>query len=109
MGEDAAAAFLRRAGMRILDRNWRTSRGELDIVAADGDWLVVCEVKTRRSTDFGHPLEAVGTRKMRRLRSLAGQWLSERSMHAPHVRIDVVGIVVPGDGPAVITHVRGAE
>ena len=109
LGEAAAADHLQRVGMRILDRNWRCAAGELDIVAADGDCLVVCEVKTRRSLDFGHPVEAVGTRKMRRLRSLAGAWLAERSLHAPRLRIDVIGILVPGDGPAVITHVRGAE
>lgn len=106
MGEDAAVAFLRQRGFRVLDRNWRTARGELDIVAAEGDCLVVCEVKTRRSMDFGHPVEAVGARKLRRLRSLAGAWLAERALHAPCIRIDVIGILVPGDGPARITHLR---
>lgn len=109
LGEDAAAAYLRKAGMRVLDRNWRTPRGEIDIVAAEGDCLVVCEVKTRRSMDFGHPLEAIGSRKMRTLRSLAGAWMTERSLHAPRVRIDAVGILVPHEGPVVVTHVRGAE
>lgn len=109
LGESAAALHLQRSGMRILDRNWRCAAGELDLVAADGDCLVVCEVKTRRSLDFGHPVEAVGTRKMRRLRSLAGLWLQEHSLHAPRLRIDVIGILVPADGSAVITHLRGAE
>ena len=109
LGEDAAAAYLRNAGMRVLDRNWRGARGELDIIAAEGDCLVVCEVKTRRSRDFGDPLEAISTRKMRTLRSLAGLWLAEHSLHAPRMRIDVIGIVVPLEGPATIAHVRGAE
>lgn len=109
MGEEAAAAYLRNRGFRILDRNWRTPRGELDIVAAEDDCLVVCEVKTRRSTDFGHPVEAVGARKVRRLRSLAGAWLAERAMHAPRLRIDVIGILVPADGPARITHLRDVQ
>jgi putative endonuclease len=109
MGEDAAAVFLQRCGMRILERNWRSSGGELDIIAGDGDCLVICEVKTRRSTVFGEPIEAVGTRKLRRLRSLAGAWLDAHSTHAPRIRIDVVGILVPPNGPVVITHLRGVE
>lgn len=109
MGEDAAAVFLQRQGMRILERNWKTTTGEVDIIAGDGDCLVICEVKTRRSEVFGTPVEAVGTRKLRRLRSLAGEWLDGRAMYAPRIRIDVVGILVPVEGPAVITHLRGVE
>lgn len=109
LGEDAAVVFLQRCGMRILDRNWRIGSGELDIVAGDGDCLVICEVKTRRSTVFGQPVEAVGTRKLRRLRSLAGAWLHVHGTHAPRIRIDVIGILVPPDGPVVITHLRGVE
>ena len=58
-GEDLAAEHLRRQGLTVLARNWRCARGELDIVARDGSALVICEVKTRRGTGYGHPVEAV--------------------------------------------------
>jgi len=58
-GEQVACAHLTDAGLEVLERNWRCDQGELDIVARDGDTLVFCEVKTRRSDRFGSPLEAV--------------------------------------------------
>lgn len=56
-GEDLAARLLTDAGMSVLERNWRCRAGEIDIVAMDGDALVVCEVKTRRVGDFEHPID----------------------------------------------------
>jgi putative endonuclease len=105
-GEDVAAQHLSQAGMAILERNWRCRDGEIDIVARDGDVLVVCEVKTRSGTGFGTPLEAVTRVKAARLRRLAALWLAERRLNVPAVRFDVVGIVPQPSGPAV-EHVRG--
>jgi putative endonuclease len=107
-GERIAAAFLTDAGLRLLDRNWRCRDGELDIIARDGDALVFCEVKTRRGTGFGHPVEAVTPAKQRRLRLLAQRWLAAHDEHAPDLRFDVVGVLVPPSGPARVTHLRGA-
>lgn len=107
-GEDLAAEHLRRQGLTVLARNWRCSRGELDIVARDGSALVICEVKTRRGTGYGDPVEAVGPRKLRRLRELALRWLDEQQVHVPEIRIDVIGVLQPLSGPAVIHHIRGA-
>ena len=107
-GERIAAAYLTDAGLRLLDRNWRCREGELDIVARDGDALVFCEVKTRRGVAFGHPVEAVTRTKQRRLRTLAHRWLAAHDEHAPDLRFDVVGVLVRGDGPAVVTHLSGA-
>src|SRR5690606_9116090 len=76
-GEDLAAQWLTDAGWELLDRNWRGHRGELDIVAMDGDELVVVEVKTRSGPAFGHPAEAVDRRKLGTIRRLTGQWLAE--------------------------------
>ena len=70
-GEDLACAHLVRRGMVVLDRNWRCPHGEIDVVARDGDVLVVCEVKTRRSLTHGDPVEAVTAAKVARLRRLA--------------------------------------
>jgi putative endonuclease len=106
-GERVAAAHLASAGMVVLDRNWRCSSGEIDIVARDGDVLVFCEVKTRTSVAFGTPLEAVTPRKAARLRRLAAAWMRERSVHVPEVRIDIVGVLRPTRGPARVEHVRG--
>jgi putative endonuclease len=83
-------------------------RPALDLVARDGDAIVFCEVKTRRGTGFGHPVEAVTAVKQRRLRILAQRWLAAHDEHAPDLRFDVVGVLVRGQGPAVVTHLRGA-
>lgn len=107
-GEQIAAAYLTRAGLRVLDRNWRCREGELDIVARDVGALVFCEVKTRRGTGYGLPVDAVTARKQSRLRLLAQRWLAAHDEHAPEVRFDVVGVLVSRSGPAVVTHLRAA-
>ena len=86
-GEHLAAQHLVRAGMVVLDRNWRGVGGELDLVLRDGRTLVICEVKTRSSTAFGSPLEGVTATKAARLRRLAGQRCSSVVL----VRIDRFG------------------
>jgi putative endonuclease len=106
-GENVAVAHLRGAGLTILDRNWRCDIGEIDIVARDGDVLVVCEVKTRSSTGFGAPLEGVTARKAARLRRLAARWVHEQRVHPPDIRIDLVGVLQTGRGAAEVEHVRG--
>ena len=107
-GERIALAYLIDAGLRVLDRNWRCREGELDIVAREGDALVFCEVKTRRGTGYGHPVEAVTVAKQRRLRTLAQRWLAAHDQHAPELRFDVVGVLVRPSRPAVVTHLRAA-
>ncbi len=82
-GEDLAVRRLTATGFSILARNWRRRDGEIDIVAADGDALVVCEVKTRRSGRFEHPMAAVTPRKAARLRRLAERWLAEHEGMPP--------------------------
>ena len=81
----------------MLERNWRCAQGEIDIVALDGDCLVVCEVKTRRGSAFGDPVEAVTSRKAARLRRLAACWLAEHGgvQRAADVRVDVIGVLRP--------------
>lgn len=108
-GEDVAAYRLRQEGIRILERNWRCDLGEIDIIGRDGDCLVICEVKTRRTMTHGSPLEAVGPRKMRRLRELALVWLDDHALYVPRVRFDVVGIIQPRSGAPIISYLRGVE
>jgi putative endonuclease len=106
-GEDAAAAHLSRSGWQIIDRNWRCAEGELDIVARDGPAIVVCEVKTRSSTDFGTPAEAVTRAKVTRLRRLADRWLAAHGVRHAAVRIDIIGLVSDGGGRFSVDHHRG--
>lgn len=108
-GEDVAVRTLTAAGMRILARNWRAGRaGEIDVVARDGDVLVLCEVKTRRPGPFGHPSAAITASKAERIRRLAELWLAEHDGPPPGgVRIDLVGVVLPPRGAARVEHVRG--
>ncbi|WP_395658347.1 YraN family protein [Nocardioides sp.] len=106
-GETLAARHLVGQGMVLLDRNWRCEAGEIDLVLRDGEVLVVCEVKTRTSTDFGTPHEAVTDIKVARLRRLATRWLEERAVVARDVRIDLVAVVRPRRGASSVDHVRG--
>ena len=107
-GEQIVVTYLTDAGLRVLDRNWRCREGELDIVAREGDALVFCEVKTRRGVGYGFPVEAVTFAKQRKLRVLAQRWLAAHDEHAPDLRFDVVGVLVRGTAPAVVTHLRAA-
>lgn len=111
-GEDLAARLLVEAGMTVLARNWRCGRaGEIDIVARDGDAVVVCEVKTRRAGTYGpyeHPMAAVTPTKAQRLRQLAECWLERHGGPPPGgVRIDIVGVVLPRRGAPLVEHARG--
>ncbi|MCP3797992.1 YraN family protein [Allokutzneria sp. A3M-2-11 16] len=106
-GEDLAVCYLERQGMVVLSRNWRCHLGELDVIAADGDVLVVCEVKTRSGTGFGGPEEAVTRVKLRRMRTLANQWLSVYRVGWCSIRCDVIAVLCRPDGRTFIDHRRG--
>ena len=106
-GEEVAAQRLRVEGLVVLDRNWRCSIGELDLVCRDGNELVAVEVKTRSGDLFGSPLEAVTPRKAARLRRLLAQWLGEHHVSPSGLRVDVVGVRVPARGAAEVEHLRG--
>ena len=106
-GEDLAAAYLAQAGFAIVERNWRCPQGEIDIVARDGDETVFVEVKTRSSTAFGHPLEAITATKLARLRRLAAAWCEAHASAWQHIRIDVLSVIAPTRGPVTIQHLPG--
>ncbi|MHA0286619.1 YraN family protein [Mycobacterium sp. C3-094] len=109
LGEQLAVDHLRGLGLTILDRNWRCRYGELDVVAADEDAraLVFVEVKTRTGEQFGGPLAAVTPVKLRRLRRLAGLWLSARGGSWAQLRIDVVAVTLGRTRAPEITHLQG--
>jgi putative endonuclease len=91
-GEELAAACLRDAGYRILDRNYRCLFGEIDIVAEEGESLVFVEVKSRRSDAYGSPQLAVGRQKQKKISRVCIHYLSEKRLHSRQVRFDVVAI-----------------
>jgi putative endonuclease len=112
LGEQLAAEHLVRRGFEIVERNYRTRWGELDIVAFDGHTLAFCEVKTRRLRDDGRdPLEAVRGIKRSRIRKMAGRWLIERTErpYADELRFDAIGVTFDLSGKLMrIEHLEGA-
>ena len=91
-GENTAAEELERRGYAILERRYRTARGEIDIVAQDGPVLVFVEVKVRETGEFGTAAEAVTPRKQRRLARMAAEYLACRNVRDRPCRFDVVAI-----------------
>ncbi|KAB8289255.1 endonuclease [Bifidobacterium ramosum] len=111
LGEDYAALWLQRQGCTILDRNWRTRYGEIDLIALTHQRVILfVEVKTRRSTRFGVPQEAVTARKRMGLRRAGVQWLTDPEHRFAHrgVRFDVIAITVPSHGQPAVNHIREA-
>lgn len=103
LGEEAAARHLESRGLQVVARNWRPRTaglyGELDLVAVECAVVVVCEVKTRRGTGAGHPLEAITAVKVARLRRLAGAFLAEADRLAGRqVRVDAIAVCWPEPG-----------
>jgi putative endonuclease len=115
LGETLARRHLEARGFTVLDANFRTPHGELDLVAADDRYLVFCEVKTRvlrgPPGELG-PFAAIGGRKRRRLRLMAREWLAARASTGPRpaeLRFDVVGIAFDRQGRLIsLEHLEDA-
>lgn len=107
-GEEEAARYLRRKGLKVLERNVRTPVGEIDIVARQGRTLVFVEVKTRRGTLFGVPQEAVGPVKQRQILRSAQWYLGGGKGRGLQPRFDVVAVIAGRDGAAEIEHIPDA-
>ena len=115
LGEQIAVEHLEARGYEIVERNYRTRFGELDVVAADASALVFCEVKTRvihGCTGPVTPLDAIGGQKRMRIRRMAAQWLAESGSGRParaDLRFDAIGVVIEPDGRLVsLEHLEGA-
>lgn len=106
-GEEAALRYLLREGYTLVERNYRTRFGEVDLILRDGDTLVFVEVKLRRNAAFGSPLEAVTARKQQTIRALAEGYIAEKDLDSQEVRFDVVGLLA-GTGSIEIEHLRDA-
>lgn len=100
-GESIAARHLKKKGYRILEQNYRTSLGEIDIIAADRDTIVFVEVKARQSNRFGNPKWAVTPRKQRKISMVALHYLKSTKQDQVKARFDVVSISVSGGTPGI--------
>jgi putative endonuclease len=116
-GEELAARHLEARGLEVVDRNYRTRYGELDVVARDARFLVFCEVKTRivRGSDAAAalgPLAAIGPRKQRQVRAMAREWLAAGLLEGtrpPEIRFDAIGIGFDARGRLVsLEHLEAA-
>jgi len=102
LGEDLAAEYLTRKGLKLIDRNVRTPFGEIDLICRDRRTLVFVEVKARRSMAFGRPDEAVGSDKQRRLSRSALAYLASKAWEDRPARFDVLSIILDGPEPEIV-------
>jgi putative endonuclease len=114
-GEELAARFLRKKGLKILGRNYRCPRGEADIIALDtstagrgGDTIVFVEVKARASDAYAPPEAAVDYTKQNKLRQVAQYYVTTRKAQDLPLRFDIVTVLAPPGGAPVITHLPDA-
>jgi putative endonuclease len=104
-GEDRAATYLQDRGYEIIERNWRSRAGEIDLIARENDRLVFVEVKTRTGSGYGHPFEAITQVKVARMRRLVADWCSSRQLPAIKVRLDAISVLITG-GRVFIEHLK---
>jgi putative endonuclease len=100
-GEALAARLLRKRGYKILEANYRTQLGEIDLIARDGDTIVFVEVKSRRTLNFGNPKGAVTLRKQRKISMVALYYLKTTGQSRSRARFDVVAIHSAAQPPEV--------
>jgi putative endonuclease len=107
-GEEAAVAYLKKKKFKVVCRGFRFHKGEIDIIARDGDTLVFIEVKTRRSPDFGPPEEAVTSMKQTQVRRLAEAYLAVNGLADIPCRFDVLSLVRDGEVGFRVRHIKDA-
>lgn len=106
-GEEAAARFLERAGLRLLERNWRWKQWELDLICEEGETLVFAEVKTRGPGSLAAPADALNAAKQAKLFKAAAQYLSKHKAWERPCRFDLVSVRIT-ESSEEIEHVRDA-
>ena len=103
-GEELAEQFLKRAGMQVLERQYKTQTGEIDLICKDAGEIVFVEVKARRSRAFGYPEESVSKNKIEKILAVGQQYLAETGQEVAPYRIDVVAIEFIGTEKPEVTH-----
>lgn len=106
-GEERAAVWLESKGYKIIATNWRCPLGEIDLIAQKKDILAICEVKTRRTGDYGSPFEAITPTKQRRLRKLGEYYWCFVNKRRLQVRFDALAIYDRGD-ESIVDHIENA-
>jgi putative endonuclease len=104
-GEDRAANYLQDRGYEIIDRNWRSRAGEIDLVARDHDRIVFIEVKTRNGSGYGHPFEAITKEKVSRMRRVVADWCQAKQVSGIQIRLDAISVLISG-GRISIEHLK---
>jgi putative endonuclease len=107
-GEEEACRFLKKKGLKILERNYAIRAGEIDVVARAGKTMVFIEVKTRSSSALAKPYEAVGFRKRKKLKSAARMYIQERNLRNLEYRFDVISIIINSSLQPEIEWLQGA-
>ncbi len=107
IGETEAVGYLEKKGFVILERNYRAERGEIDIIAREGDTLVFVEVKTKRQDGFGEPEDWVGRKKQDQIAKVAMRYLQEKNLDNVDCRFDVIAIGYE-NGKKKISHIQDA-
>lgn len=108
IGEDLAANFLVKKGYQIIERNYRFSHGEIDIVAQLNETLVFVEVKTRNNLEYGEPEYAITKNKQRQIRKMAELYLYDKNISDTDCRIDVIAILLKKKTEYKINHIENA-
>ena len=106
LGEELAVDYLTGKGYKILERTWRNIHKEIDIIAKDGNFLVIVEVKTRQTDAYGEPDTAVTKHKQRMLIAAANAYIARKHLDV-ETRFDIISIVF-NDGEPVIEHIEDA-
>ncbi|MEZ5083314.1 MAG: YraN family protein [Bacteroidales bacterium] len=105
-GEEIATQYLLGKGYKIIERNWRHGKDEIDIIALDGNFLVIVEVKTRSTNFFGEPEEAVTDTKQKFLVRAAEEYVIKKDIHL-EIRFDIISIIIE-QAKETIRHIKSA-
>lgn len=108
IGESIALTYLEGQGFKIVERNFSSVCGEIDIIAREGRTIVFVEVKCRKNEDYGPPQLAVTPFKQRQISKAALVWLSRKKLYDAEARFDVVAIVLHDHDLPQIEHIRNA-
>ena len=104
-GEDLATAYLEQKGYTIMERDWKSGRRDIDIIAREGNTVVFVEVKTRRSSVFGEPEEAIDFHKLQNLQQAINHYVKYNHIRQP-IRFDIISIVGTTDKTPDIRHIQ---
>lgn len=105
-GESAAAEYLRKQNYQILEQNYQCRTGELDIIAKDGQAYVFIEVKTRKDTSYGRPMEAINAYKLRNMVRSVEVYRKMKHLYDVPIRLDAIEVVLNAKNHPVFNHIK---